>query len=225
MEKVFSIHQMRLVQADLSRQVCVADLPLPTLPTVGGTDVSYTATGREGYALAGLVVLEWGTWKVLERVSARVRVDFPYVPGFLSFRELPALLDAYGKLETRPDLWMVDGAGIAHPRRLGLASHFGVMLDVPAVGVAKSRLVGTFSDLVLDKGAMAHLMDGEERIGTVLRSRRGCRPLFVSPGHRVGMDQAAELVLACCTRYRIPEPTRQAHLLVTALRREEQEGL
>lgn len=213
------------MQFDLARQVRVLDLPLPMPATVGGTDVSYTATGREGDALAGLVVLEWGTWKVLEKVWARVKVDFPYVPGFLSFRELPALLEACGKLEKRPDLWLVDGAGIAHPRRLGLASHFGVTLDVPTVGVAKSRLVGTFGDLPLEKGSMTPLMDKDERIGTVLRSRKGCRPLFVSPGHQVGLEQAAELALSCCTRYRIPEPTRQAHLFVSSLRREAPEGL
>jgi deoxyribonuclease V len=220
-----TLEDMKTVQSVLSRQVLISGLPLPISATVGGTDVSYTATGQEGYALAGLVVLEWGTWKVLERVSARVRVDFPYVPGFLSFRELPALLEAYGRLTCRPDLWLVDGAGFAHPRRLGLASHFGVTLNVPCVGVAKSRLVGTFGDLPLARGAMTPLLDGEECIGTVLRSRKGCRPLFVSPGHRVGMEQAAELALACCTRYRIPEPTRQAHLFVTSLRREALEGL
>lgn len=221
-----SLEDMKTAQSELARQVVVSDLPLPLPSTIGGTDVSYTATGREGDALAGLVVLEWGSWRVIERVSARVKVDFPYVPGYLSFRELPALLEAYGKLQTRPDLWLVDGAGIAHPRRLGLASHFGVVLDVPTVGVAKSRLVGSFDEgLSAEKGSMTPLMDGEERIGTVLRSRRGCRPLFVSPGHRVGMDQAADLALSCCSRYRIPEPTRQAHLFVTSLRQEARQGL
>lgn len=217
--------KLKSLQLELSRQVRIPDLPLSLPSTVGGTDVSYTATGNNGDALAGLVVLEWGSWTVLEKVSARIKVDFPYVPGFLSFRELPALFEAYGKLQTHPDLWLVDGAGLAHPRRLGLASHFGVVLDVPSVGVAKSRLIGIFGELDMEKGSATYLMDHEERIGTVLRSRKGCRPLFISPGHRVGMEQAAELVLASCTRYRIPEPTRQAHLFVTSLRRTALEGL
>ncbi len=211
---------MKVLQVRLARVVRLKDEPDGIPATVGGTDVSYTATGRRGEALAGLVVLEWGSWKVLEKVSVQVKVEIPYIPGLLSFREFPALQEAYAKLAHRPDLWLIDGAGYAHPRRLGLASHFGVLLDVPSVGVAKSRLVGRAGgSLSPEKGAAVPLLDGQERIGTVLRSRRACRPLFVSPGHRVGMERAVNLVLACCSRYRIPEPTRQAHLYVSSLRK------
>jgi deoxyribonuclease V len=160
-------------------------------------------------------------WSVVDSASAFLENSIPYVPGYLSFREIPVLLEAYEKLRVLPDVWLVDGAGIAHPRRIGLAAHFGVLLDVPAVGVAKSRLVGRHDDLPAEKGSSVPLEDEKtgEVIGTVLRSRSGVKPLFVSPGHRVSIETAPEVVLSCCTRYRLPEPTRAAHNMVTELKK------
>src|SRR5262249_46364583 len=137
-------------------------------------------------------------------------VDFPYIPGLLAYREIPAILAALSKLKTIPDLLMVDGHGIAHPRRMGIAAHLGVILDMPTIGVAKSRLTGSFQEPGPTKGDRSALMAGKECIGTVLRSRDNVHPLFISPGHRVSMDTALALTLRCLTRYRLPEPTRMA---------------
>jgi deoxyribonuclease V len=137
---------------------------------------------------------------------------FPYVPGLLSFREGPAVLAALAGLASHPDLLLFDGQGIAHPRRLGIAAHMGVLLDRPSIGVAKSRLTGEADLTALGeaKGSRVPLLEGDERLGMVLRSRDRVRPLYVSPGHRVTVDEAADWALACCTRYRLPEPTRLA---------------
>jgi len=140
---------------------------------------------------------------------------FPYVPGLLSFREGPGVLAAIARLTTPPDLILYDGQGIAHPRRLGIASHLGVLLDIPGIGVAKSRLIGQHATPGEEKGDWAPLLDKGERIGAVLRSRRGCLPLYVSTGHRVSLETAIALVLACTPRYRLPETTRQAHRLAS----------
>ena len=187
---------------------------------IAGTDVSYSRIGKETTAVAGIVIMEYGTWNVVERVYAVKDISFPYIPGLLSFRELPVLMDACEKLQNRPDIWLVDGAGIAHPRRLGLASHFGVTIDQPAVGVAKSRLTGNHEPVPSEKGARVPLYDGEEIIGTVLRTRSNVRPLYISPGHKVSIVQAPEIVLSCCTKYRLPEPARAAHNFVTMLRQQ-----
>ncbi len=160
------------------------------------------------------------TWPGLEFVeSHRVYrpVEMPYRPGLLSFRELPAVLDALAGLSEPADLILCDGQGIAHPRRLGIAAHLGVLLDRPALGVAKSRLVGEHAPVGERRGAAAPLYAGEERIGTVLRTRDRVRPVYVSPGHRLDCATAAEWALACCTRYRLPEPIRKAdHLAAKA---------
>lgn len=210
-----------LTQRVLSERVGLCNFPVEDkIRYVGGTDVSYSRTGKYAIAFAGIVILEYGTWNVLDRVYATRDISFPYIPGLLSFRELPVLIDAYEKLTLLPDLWLVDGAGIAHPRRLGLASHFGVVTYHPTIGVAKSRLLGTSSDLPQEKGSKVWLYDKDEIIGTVVRTRTNVRPLYISPGNKVSLEQAPELVLSCCTRYRLPEPTRAAHNFVTLVRRE-----
>ena len=139
----------------------------------------------------------------------------PYIPGFLTFREGPALIEAFGNLARTPDVILFDGQGVAHPRKMGIASHMGVIFDTPTVGCAKSRLVGQPEcSLPLEKGSRVRLLDkGGEGIGAVLRSRRSVKPLYVSPGHRVGIEQAVEIVLSCCWKYRIPEPLRYADRL------------
>lgn len=207
-------------QRELYERLELRPFPLDVpLRYVGGADVSYSSTGKHPTAYAGIVVLEFGTWKVLDSVYAIRDISFPYIPGLLSFRELPVLLDAYEKLTLLPDLWLVDGAGIAHPRRFGLASHLGVVTEQPTIGVAKSRLLGTNSYLPQEKGSIVWLYDKQEIIGNVVRSRTNTRPLYISPGNKITLEQAPELILSCCTKYRLPEPTRAAHNLVTSFRR------
>jgi deoxyribonuclease V len=140
---------------------------------------------------------------------------FPYVPGYLSFRELPAVLKALEQLKTIPDMFLCDGQGIAHPRRFGIACHLGVLTDIPSIGVAKSRLVGTYQEPGPNKGDQSNLYDDDEQIGVVLRTRNHVKPLFISPGHRISMSSATQWVLNCITRYRLPETTRMAHKLAS----------
>lgn len=205
-----------LLQARLSPRILLEDRLPATVRTVAGVDVSYEKRGDLFHA--AIVVLSFPGLDIVEEATAEDRVTFPYVPGLLSFRELPILLRAFEGLKTIPDVVLVDGQGIAHPRRLGLASHLGLWLGLPTIGCAKSRLVGDSDEPGREKGAREPLRIGEEVVGTVLRSRDGVRPLYVSPGHLVDVEKASELVLACCGRYRMPEPTRRAHLLSNRLR-------
>lgn len=163
-------------------------------------------------ARAAIAVLTYPELEVVETAVAEVPVTFPHVPGLLSFREAPAALAAYARLKTRPDLLIVDGQGIAHRRRFGIASHLGVLLDVPSIGSAKSLLVGRHGELGEERGATAALVDRGEVVGQVVRTRRGVKPLYISIGHRVDLPAAVEMVLACASRYRLPEPQRMAHL-------------
>lgn len=159
---------------------------------------------------AAMVILEYPSLKLIEYKVARIATIMPYIPGFLSFREYPALLAAWEMLEQKPDLLFVDGHGISHPRRLGVASHFGMLVDVPTIGVAKRRLCGRFEPLDDEPGSQQPLMDKGEKIGWVWRSKKRCNPLFVSTGHRVSIDTALEWVQKCMAGYRLPEPTRWA---------------
>jgi deoxyribonuclease V len=180
---------------------------------VAGVDVGFEENNT--ITRAAVAVLDFPSLQRVEQAIARVPTSFPYIPGLLSFREVPAVLAALGQLSVLPDMLLCDGQGIAHPRRLGIASHLGVLLDLPTIGVAKSRLVGAYEEPGEEEGCWQPLHDGDELIGCVLRSRTGVKPLYVSPGHRVGFDTARELVLACTTRYRLPETTRWAHRLAS----------
>ncbi len=160
-------------------------------------------------------VLDADTLEIVEEATAVGPARFPYVPGLLSFREIPLVLDALEGLAARPDLILCDGQGYAHPRRFGLACHLGVLLDLPTIGVAKSRFIGTHEEPGIERGEWTPLLDGAERIGAVLRTRRAVSPLYISCGHRVSLERAIELVLACTTRYRLPETTRAAHRLAS----------
>jgi deoxyribonuclease V len=164
-------------------------------------------------------VFDWPELELVEVAKAVGAADFPYVPGYLSLREGPVLEKAYEKLERRPQLVIFDGQGIAHPRRFGLASHLGVLWRVPSVGCAKTRLVGTFGEPGARKGSWKPLRDGREVIGSVLRTRDGVKPVFVSPGHRIDQAGARRVVMDTTTRYRLPEPIRAAHREVNVLRR------
>lgn len=182
---------------------------LPTL--VAGLDVAFPEGGA--CTRAAIVVLEYPSGRWCTQVVHEQETTFPYVPGYLSFREAPALLAAWQQLKCKPQLLLCDGQGIAHPRRFGIASHLGVLLNLPAIGVAKSRLMGVADEPGPEKGERTPLLDGDEQLGWMLRSRRGVKPLFVSPGHLLDVESAAELTLAACTRYRLPEPIRLADKL------------
>ncbi len=189
----------------------VAETPLPdAVETIAGVDVSV----RDDTAQAAVAVLQRFGLTVIDRAVHRCEVPFPYVPGLLSFREMPAVLPALEKLGTTPDVFVSDSHGLAHPRRFGLACHLGVLLDVPTIGVAKSILVGEpQGELDAEKGSRVPLIDDGETVGTVLRTRTDVNPVYVSVGHRCTLDDAAALMLDCSPKYKIPEPTRQAHKL------------
>ena len=189
--------------------------PLSTPPrTVGGVD---TAGDPFGFRLrAAAVVLSFPDLQLLEAARTEVDVPFPYIRGLLTFREAPAILAVLELLDSLPDVLLIDGQGLAHPRRMGIASQVGLLLDRPTIGCAKKRLVGTHGPLADHKGAAVDLVHQGEVVGAVLRSRAGVKPLFISPGHRTDLATAREIALACCPRYRLPEPLRLAHTLAGA---------
>ncbi|MGE3818144.1 MAG: deoxyribonuclease V [Isosphaeraceae bacterium] len=194
-----------------------ATTPLGDPGTVAGADVSYNKFDPRLFA--SVVVLDAETLAVVESVGIESVARFPYVPGLLSFREVPALLEAFRLLRTVPDVVVCDGQGIVHPRRLGLASHLGLWLGLPTIGAAKSRLCGDHEEPGPERGDCSPIrVDGEIR-GEVLRTRRRVKPIFVSPGHRCDVPSATRIVLRSTPRYRVPEPTRHAHDLVNQLRR------
>ncbi len=200
------------VQRELRARVILADR-LGPVRRVAGVDVGFEADGA--VTRAAVAVLGYPQLELLETALARRPTEFPYVPGLLSFRELPAVLDALAQLRDPPDLLLCDGQGIAHPRRLGIASHLGLLVDIPGIGVAKTRLCGVYADPPNERGAWTPLRANGETIGAVLRTRPGVKPLYISSGHRISLETAIDYVMACCTRYRLPETTRWAHRLAS----------
>ena len=200
------------VQRELRARVILADR-LGPVRRVAGVDVGFEADGA--VTRAAVAVLGYPQLELLETALARRPTEFPYVPGLLSFRELPAVLDALAQLRDPPDLLLCDGQGIAHPRRLGIASHLGLLVDIPSIGVAKTRLCGVYADPPNERGAWTPLRANGETIGAVLRTRPGVKPLYISSGHRVSLETAIDYVMACCTRYRLPETIRWAHRLAS----------
>lgn len=196
-----------MMQNELRHQVRIEDAFDPP-NIIAGVDVGFDIVRDE--AKASIVLLDAKTLAVKAQVTAHQAVSFPYIPGFLSFREIPVLLRALSDLPEMPDMLMVDGQGIAHPRRLGIAAHLGVVTGLPSIGVAKSLLCGKYDEPGPHKGDTSVLMHKGEKIGTVLRSKDNVKPLFISPGHRVSHDTAVAMVLRCLTKYRLPEPTRLA---------------
>lgn len=191
--------------------------PLTREPeTIGGADVSFNRFSDTVYT--GVVVLRLSDLVVIDSASMRGTATFPYISGLLSFREIPTLLEAWEKLQTKPDVLMLDGQGIAHPRRFGIACHTGVLLEIPTIGCAKSLLTGRYKELSEEAGSQAPLLDRSEQVGVAVRTKRRVNPVFVSPGHLIDQAGAVDLVLRSTSRYRQPEPTRQAHLLVNRLR-------
>ncbi|HKX27127.1 MAG TPA: deoxyribonuclease V [Blastocatellia bacterium] len=184
--------------------------------TIGGADVSFNKYSDTIYA--GIVVLALPSLQIIESVGVTSLSKFPYIPGLLSFREVPALLEAWEQLRHRPDVLILDGQGLAHPRRFGIACHAGLLLDLPTIGCAKSILVGRHGELAPEAGSQTPLIDRGEQVGTVLRTKNKVAPVYVSPGHLIDLPSAVELVKRSVSKYRLPETTRQAHLLVNRLR-------
>jgi deoxyribonuclease V len=215
------VESWKQTQRDLRQRLVVRRLdPLPRF--VAGADAAYSSDKHTAYAAA--VIYDRQEQRIVEVAHAVCTIDIPYIPGFLSFREGPPIMAAMGKLQHPFGAICFDGQGYAHPRRCGLASHVAIMLDVPGVGVAKSRFIGEFAEPDASASASSALMDAEEQIGLVLRTRQSTQPLFISIGHKIDLASAKELVLACCTRFRIPEPTRQADIEVAKLKRASLDG-
>ncbi|MGO0123441.1 deoxyribonuclease V [Desulfothermobacter acidiphilus] len=207
------------LQEEWRREVKVEDGPRPgDLRLVAGCDVSFSQA--RGMLYAAVVVLKVPGFEVAEESTACLPATFPYIPGLLAFREIPALLSALEKIKSTPDLVLCDGQGIAHPRGMGIASHLGVLFDLPTVGVAKTCLVGKWEAPGSERGSFSYLRYRGRVVGTVLRTRTGVKPVFVSPGHMVSVDLARELALYLAPRYRLPEPLRLAHLLSYRLNRQ-----
>ena len=204
--------EAREIQEKLRPLVVTAN-QLGNIDRVAGVDVGFEQQGK--ITRAAVAVLSFPELQPVTQAIARLPTQFPYIPGLLSFREIPAVIEAMKQLEKLPDLLLCDGQGTAHPRRFGIACHLGILTDIPAIGVAKSRLIGKHNPLPREKGNWQPLMDKEEQIGAVLRSRTGVNPLYISPGHRIDLETAINYVLACTTRYRLPETTRQAHRLAS----------
>jgi deoxyribonuclease V len=205
-----TLEEAKAIQQRLRSQVIITD-QLETVQWVAGVDVAF----EDNYALtkAAVAVLRFSELEVVETAIATLPTCFPYIPGFLSFREIPAILEALNKLTVVPHLIFCDGQGIAHPRRLGIASHLGVLIDCPTIGVAKSRLVGSHQEVNLEKGSQQPLIDQGETIGVVLRTKFKVKPLYISAGHRISLPTAIEYVLKSTTKYRLPETTRIADRL------------
>lgn len=180
---------------------------------MAGVDVGFERNGS--VTRAAVAVLDFPGLELVDWAIARMPTRFPYIPGLLSFRETPAVLRALGRLKVRPDLLLCDGQGLAHPRRFGFACHLGLLADIPSIGVAKTRLIGEHGALPARRGRWVPLNERGEVIGAVLRTRQGVKPLFVSVGHRISLDTAVRWVMACVTRYRLPETTRWAHRLAS----------
>lgn len=206
------------LQKELRSAIVLSDLPRP-IQYVAGADVSFNKFEDDIYAV--IIVLEYGSMKMVARSAVKDKMDFPYIPGLLSFREIPSLMKAWQMLPLRPDVVVVDGHGIAHPRSMGIAAHFGLVAGVPSIGCAKKLLTGKFEEPGLEKGDFSPIKKQEKVIGFALRTKYKVKPMLVSPGHLCSMDDSLQVALHCARGYRLPEPTRLAHLTVNQLRKGE----
>lgn len=196
------------IQRSLAGQILLKQ-KISSIQYVAGADISYNRKSNIFYA--AVIVLDFRTFEIIEKQTASGVSDFPYIPGLLSFREIPLLLECFQKLVKSPDVIVCDGHGYAHPRRFGLACHLGLLLETPTIGCAKSRLTGKGNMPEYKRGNISDLTDKGEKIGGIVRTKDGVKPVYVSPGHRMDIEKSIEVVLRCCTKYRLPEPTRQAH--------------
>ena len=204
------------LQQRLRERVRIMPLTRP-IETIAGADISFNKYSSTIFA--GIVVLRLPSLEVIEEAGVVTETQFPYIPGLLSFRETPAVLEAWEKLKTEPDALMCDGQGIAHPRRFGIACHLGLLLDQPAIGCAKSVLVGKYEEPPAERAAWTPMRHRDETVGAALRTKTRVQPVYVSPGHLIDLADAIQITLQCDGGYRLPEPTRRAHLLVNELRR------
>jgi deoxyribonuclease V len=215
----WSVTPKRAIAIQTQLASAVRHTPVPhRLRLVAGLDAAFSPDER--HCIAAVVLWDLCEHTVVEQHTAMRRLTFPYIPGLLSFREAPAVLAGLRKLKTRPDVLLCDGHGVAHPRRFGIASHIGVIAELPTIGCAKSRLIGASAVLAPKRGSIAPLVDRGEVVGSVLRTQDGVNPVFVSVGHNIDLRSAEHIVLICATRYRLPEPTRLADQLVAAVKRQ-----
>ena len=208
-----TVEEAVTIQQQLRGEVITLDQMEEPVKYVAGVDMGFEAAGT--ISRAAVVVLSFPDLQLQESAIARRPTSFPYVPGFLSFREIPAVLDAMEQLSITPDLVLCDGQGIAHPRRFGIACHLGIIINMPTIGVAKSLLIGKYQEVPEQKGSWQPLMHRSETIGAVLRTRTGTKPLYISSGHRVSLPTALDYVLRCTPKYRLPETTRLADKLAS----------
>ena len=204
------------LQRTLASQIRLEPLTYPPY-LIGGADVSMERFATRGFA--GFVTLDAASMELRAHEVVEAEIPFPYIPGLLSFREIPMLLAAWEQLRIKPDVLIVDGTGLAHPRRLGIASHLGLILDIPTIGCAKSVLVGSYQEPAQERGAYEPLIHNGELVGYALRTKPKVKPVFVSPGHRITFEESRDLVASCVRAHRIPEPTRLAHETVNEVRR------
>lgn len=214
---VKTVAEAKVIQEQLRHQVITTD-DLGVVKYVAGVDIGFEKNYEKKHAIskAAIAVLTYPELELVEQVIARIPTAFPYVPGYLSFREIPAILAAFPQLTITPDLILCDGQGYAHPRRFGIACHLGVLLNIPTIGVAKSLLIGQHEAVPLTKGSWQPLQDKGETIGAVLRSRAQVKPIYVSLGHRISLPTAIAYTMGCLTKYRLPETTRWADKLASA---------
>lgn len=203
------------IQRDIANRAIVED-DFERLETVAGVDQAFIGDK----IISGIVVLNLRSHNPLERVYSVMKADFPYIPGLLAFREGPAVIDCFSKLNEKPNMLMVDGCGINHPRFAGLATHVGVSLDIPTIGVSKNLLCGSYKHIPERVNDFSIISYEEREVGVIFKSKRGCKPIIVAPGHRVSLETAADIVRLCLTKYKLPEPTRQADRYVNSVKRE-----
>ena len=201
------------IQKDLKSNISLKK-SFSKIDKIAGADVSY----YQNKMIAGVIIFEFPNLKIIERKSFISPVNFPYIPGFLTFREGPSLLATFKKIKNEPDVILFDGQGIAHPRRMGIASHLGLFLNKPTIGCAKSRLSGKYASVGEEKGDYALLREGEEVLGAVLRTRKKVKPIFVSPGNKIDLLTSIDIVLKCIDKYKLPVPVREAHIFVNQIR-------
>ena len=212
-----TVQEAYQIQKELREKV-VSTKEFDEVRTIGGADLAVLKD--ESKLLCGIIIFSYPGMEEIERVSTIVEEKFPYIPGLLAFREGPAIIETFRKLKNKPDILMIDGQGIAHPRGTGIACHVGVLLDIPSFGVAKKRLYGTYEEPGVTKGSFSQLFSKDGKvIGAVLRSRDRVKPVFVSVGHKTDLESALEISLTCSQGYRIPEPTRRADNYVAELKR------
>jgi deoxyribonuclease V len=212
-----SINQARQIQLELAKQVQYSELP-SRIKTIAGFDIAYIKS--KNTLIAGMVVLEYPSLTPIACKLISGNITFPYIPGYLSFREAPALLDLIKRFGEPVDIFVIDGHGLAHPRGLGIASHIGVVAGKPTIGCAKKILVGKYDEPPDHKGGVSDIVYHDRVVGCAVRTKDHTKPVFISVGHLTDLSQNVDLILSCATRYRIPEPTRLAHLEVTRRRHE-----